>query len=119
MNKQFLMDILQVAISSTHLNEEIKSRAKSEYFKLQKESQSYHLAKEKSLLFVNEYNNLIKDDKAEITLDDENFLVTIVFSNYDLDSSKTKNTLTEKYLNDCIKNINFRYNPNPYYSSLY
>lgn len=119
MDKKFLMDILKAAIDSLYLSEDVKSRAKSEYFKLEKENQDYTLLKEKSLLFINEYNSLIKDDKAQIILDDNNFLVTIIFTNYDLDSNNTKEKLTEKYFKNHTRNIIFKYNPNIYYSSIY
>lgn len=119
MDKRFLIDILQAAIYSTGASEGLKTRAKKEYFELEKESQIYNSLKSQSLLFINEYNSLVKDDTAELLLDDNDFLVTILFTNYDLDSNDTKDKLTEKYFKNYTKNISFKYKPNAYYSSLY
>lgn len=119
MDKNCLMNILQVAIKSSQLNSEDKDKAEKEYLKLKEEKQNYNSLKERSLLFIKEYNDTVKNDIAELIANDNNFSITIIFTNYDLDSNRIKENLTDKYFKDLKNNISFRYKPNTYYSSLY
>lgn len=119
MDKQFLMELLEVTLSSKDVDKKLRSKAKKEYEKLKKDRDTYILSKNQSLLFVDEYNNRIANDEAEVIFNDEEFVTLILFNNYDLDSSDIKSKLEKKYLKDCSKNISYRYVPNVYYSSLY
>lgn len=119
MDKQFLMELLEVAVVSPNINKKTKNKANEEYKKLKKDRDSYELSKTQALSFVDEYNDKVVDDEAEVIFNDEEFVTLILFKNYDLDSNDIENKLEKKYLKDCSKNISFRYMPNVYYSSLY
>lgn len=119
MDKQFLMELLEVTISSNDTDKKLKSKAKKEYERLKKDRDSYMLSKTQALLFIDEYNNKVIDDEAEVIFNDEEFVTLILFKNYDLDSNAIKSKLEKKYLKECNKNISYRYMPNAYYSSLY
>lgn len=119
MDKHFLIELLEITISSVDVNKKLKSKAKKEYEKLKKDRDNYILSKTQALLFVDEYNNKVINDEAEVVFNDEDFVTLILFKNYDLDSNDIKKSLEKKYLKDCSKNISYRYMPNAYYSSLY
>lgn len=119
MDKQFLMELLEVTICSDEVNRKLKSKAKKEYERLSKDRDGYILSKTQALLFIDEYNKNVVDDEAEVVFNDDEFVTLILFKNYDLDSNDIKNKLEKKYLKDCNKNVSYRYMPNVYYSSLY